>query len=93
MTWDDFRERLRATLRNVVGVTCYVNATQNLRLGGRMTKSRYQYVLQAVSGDDLAAWADRLMQAMRSGGTPVACAASMKGSRCTLTTCPRTSTA
>ncbi|TCO80954.1 HAE1 family hydrophobic/amphiphilic exporter-1 [Plasticicumulans lactativorans] len=62
-------ERLRATLRNVVGVTCYVNATQNLRLGGRMTKSRYQYVLQAVSGDDLAAWADRLMQAMRTGGT------------------------
>ena len=42
-------EQLRASVRRLPGVTVYFNPIQNLRLGGRISKSRYQYVLRSVS--------------------------------------------
>jgi hypothetical protein len=39
---------------------------QNLQLGGRQSKSRYQYTLQSVSPDALNDWADKYLNAMRA---------------------------
>jgi hydrophobic/amphiphilic exporter-1 (mainly G- bacteria), HAE1 family len=38
---------------------------QNLQLGGRQSKSRYQYTLQSVSADSLNEWAGKLQAKLR----------------------------
>jgi HAE1 family hydrophobic/amphiphilic exporter-1 len=39
---------------------------QNLRLGGRQSKSRYQYTLQSVKPGQLQEFSDKLMAKMRA---------------------------
>ena len=43
----------------------YLRPVQNLQLGGKVSKSRYQYVMQSVSADALNEWSTRLQQKMR----------------------------
>ncbi len=62
-------EELRKSVADVVGMRVFFSPTQNLRLGGRSSKSRYQYVLQSVSGGELESWAERLISAMRAETT------------------------
>jgi HAE1 family hydrophobic/amphiphilic exporter-1 len=57
---------LRRKVRAVPGIAVYMQPVQNLRLGGRASKSRYQYTLQSVSADALNEWAVRLQERMRS---------------------------
>ena len=58
-------EQLRRKLRAVPGVAVYMRPVQNLQLGGKVSKSRYQYVLQSVSADALGEWATKLQAKMR----------------------------
>jgi HAE1 family hydrophobic/amphiphilic exporter-1 len=53
-------EGLRKKLDTVAGITVYLRAEQNLRLGGRRTNSQYQYILQSVKADELNDWAGKL---------------------------------
>ena len=39
---------------------------QNLQLGGRQSKSRYQYTLQSVTRRDIGDWANKFMERMRA---------------------------
>jgi hydrophobic/amphiphilic exporter-1 (mainly G- bacteria), HAE1 family len=57
-------DRLRRQMRAVPGVAVYMRPVQNLQLGGRAAKSRYQYTLQSVSADALNDWATRLAERM-----------------------------
>lgn len=41
-------ESLRKDLRDIPGLAIYLRPIQNLQLGGKVTKSRYQYILQSV---------------------------------------------
>jgi HAE1 family hydrophobic/amphiphilic exporter-1 len=58
-------ENLRKQLRSVPGVAVYLRPVQNLQLGGRQSKSRYQYTLQSVSADSLNEWASKLQAKLR----------------------------
>jgi multidrug efflux pump len=58
--------RIRKHAAKIPGVSLYMQAVQDLRIGGRMANAEYQYTLQ---GDDLAQlmeWAPKLLQKMRS---------------------------
>jgi hydrophobic/amphiphilic exporter-1 (mainly G- bacteria), HAE1 family len=57
-------EELRRDVRAIPGVNVFINPIQNLRLGGRMSKSRYQYVMRSVRAEELRAAADRLIARM-----------------------------
>ena len=57
---------LRRQLGRVTGLSSFVNPQQSLRLGGRSSKSRYQYVMQGVDADELYAAAAKMQQAMRA---------------------------
>jgi hydrophobic/amphiphilic exporter-1 (mainly G- bacteria), HAE1 family len=59
-------DSLRRASRTVPGIAVYMRPTQNLQLGGRQSKSRYQYSLQSVSADSLSEWSNRLMERMRA---------------------------
>ena len=58
--------QLRKAVGGVAGVRVFYVPLQNLRVGGRFSKARYQYTLQSVNGGDLATWSDKVMEAMRT---------------------------
>ena len=58
-------EGLRKKLRGIAGIQVYLRPVQNLQLGGRSSKSRYQYTLQSVSADALNEWAGKLQARLR----------------------------
>ncbi|PTR17151.1 HAE1 family hydrophobic/amphiphilic exporter-1 [Nitrosospira sp. Nsp2] len=62
---DKIMEDLRRDVRKVPGVNVFINPIQNLRLGGRTSKSRYQYVMRSVRAEELRGAADALMSRMR----------------------------
>ncbi|MGR4869215.1 efflux RND transporter permease subunit [Variovorax sp. LARHSF232] len=59
-------ESLRKRFRDIPGIAVYMQPTQNLRLGGRASKARYQYTLQSVSAGSINEWAGKLMDLMRA---------------------------
>jgi len=61
---DKVLEELRRDVRTIPDVDVYFNPLQNLRIGGRISKSRFQYVMRAVDDSELQASADRLILLM-----------------------------
>ncbi len=59
-------EQLRRKVRDVPGLSVYLTPVQNLRLGGRVSKSRFQYVLQSVKAEELNGWADKMQNKLRA---------------------------
>ena len=59
-------ENLRRATSAVPGMAVYFRPVQNLQLGGRQSKSRYQYTLQSVSPDALNDWAEKFLAGMRA---------------------------
>jgi HAE1 family hydrophobic/amphiphilic exporter-1 len=59
-------EGLRKKFRDLPGIAVYLRPTQNLQLGGRQTKSQYQYILQSVEAGQLNDWAIKLQDKMRA---------------------------
>ncbi|TFW27855.1 efflux RND transporter permease subunit [Massilia horti] len=59
-------DRLRKATHKIAGVNVYMSPVQNLQLGGRQSKSRYQYTLQSVSGGDIGNWANEFLDRMKS---------------------------
>ena len=59
-------DSLRKATKKVPGIAVYLSPVQNLQLGGRPSKSRYQYTLQSVSPDALNDWATKFQERMRA---------------------------
>jgi len=59
-------EDLRKKLRSIPGINVFMRPVQNLQLGGRQSKARYQYILQSVQADQLNVWANKLQEKMRA---------------------------
>jgi HAE1 family hydrophobic/amphiphilic exporter-1 len=59
-------EGLRNKFKQLPGLQVYMRPVQNLQLGGKNSKSRYQFILQSVGFEGVNEWADKLMQKMRA---------------------------
>ncbi|HBK43684.1 MULTISPECIES: efflux RND transporter permease subunit [unclassified Polynucleobacter] len=59
-------EGLRAKFKEIPGIQIYMSPVQNLQLGGRSSKSRYQYTLQSVGFEGVNEWAEKMLEKMRS---------------------------
>ena len=59
-------EELRRKVREVPGINVFLRPTQNLQLGGRPSKSQYQYILQSVEAGELNDWANKLQEKLRN---------------------------
>ena len=57
--------RLRPKLTVVPGATVFVQAGQDLRIGGRQSNAQYQYTIQSDNLDDLVKWGPILLEQMR----------------------------
>jgi hydrophobe/amphiphile efflux-1 (HAE1) family protein len=64
-TPEDVIARLRPKLAQVPGVSLLLQSVQDVRLGGRSSRTQYQYTLEGAKLDDLQVWAPRLMERMR----------------------------
>jgi multidrug efflux pump len=58
--------RLRGKLSKVPGAPTYLQATQDLRIGGRSSSAQYQYTLQGDNLAELNRWAPRVDQKLRT---------------------------
>jgi hydrophobe/amphiphile efflux-1 (HAE1) family protein len=57
--------RLRPKLTKVVGAKLFLNAAQDIRVGGRLSKTEYQYTLQDADANELYAWAPKVLERLR----------------------------
>jgi multidrug efflux pump len=57
--------RLRGRLASVPGAVLYLQAAQDLRIGGRASSAQYQYTLQSEDVAALSGWAPRLYERVR----------------------------
>jgi multidrug efflux pump len=57
--------RLRPKLASVPGASVFMQAGQDLRIGGRQSNAQYQYTIQSDTLQDLVKWGPRLLQEMR----------------------------
>jgi multidrug efflux pump len=64
-TADQVIARLRGKLAHVPGATLYLQAVQDVRIGGRIGAAQYQYTLQGDDPNELFLWAPRLSDALR----------------------------
>ncbi|HLI82119.1 MAG TPA: multidrug efflux RND transporter permease subunit [Candidatus Binataceae bacterium] len=58
--------RIRKRAAKIPGVSLYMQAVQDLRIGGHMANAEYQYTLQSDDLPQLMEWAPKLLQKMRT---------------------------
>jgi multidrug efflux pump len=58
-------DRLRPKLVSIPGATVFLQAGQDLRIGGRQSNAQYQYTIQSDNINDLVTWGPRLLTEMR----------------------------
>ena len=63
---DQVIARLRGQSAAVPGATLYLQAVQDLRIGGRASNAQYQYTLSSESVKDLNDWAPRVLSRLRA---------------------------
>jgi multidrug efflux pump len=56
--------RLRPKLNRITGASMFLQAAQDIRVGGRGSNAMYQYTIQADNVDDLQVWGPKLLAAI-----------------------------
>jgi hydrophobic/amphiphilic exporter-1 (mainly G- bacteria), HAE1 family len=64
-TADQIITRLRPQLAKVPGATLFMQAAQDLNIGGRTSRTQYQYTLQDSDINELNAWAPKELAALQ----------------------------
>ncbi len=62
---DQVLNRLRGKLAGVGGITLFLQAAQDVRIGARMSRAQFQYALQSGDLDELNSWSTRLVEKLR----------------------------
>ncbi len=62
---DEVIARLRPKLAKVPGITLYMQAAQDVRVGGRFARTQYQYTVQDADLDELRLWAPKLFERLK----------------------------
>ncbi|HEY1587654.1 MAG TPA: efflux RND transporter permease subunit, partial [Polyangia bacterium] len=62
---DEVINRLRPKLAKVEGIQLFLQAVQDVRMGGRSSRTQYQYTMQDANLDELLQWGPRLLAALR----------------------------
>ena len=64
-TADQIIDRLRKKIAVVPGGTVFLQAAQDLNVGGRLSRTQYQYTLQDSNLEELNTWAPRLLAELK----------------------------
>jgi HAE1 family hydrophobic/amphiphilic exporter-1 len=63
---DEIISRLRPQLAKVQGAALFLQASQDLNVGGRLSRTQYQYTLRDAALDELNQWAPRLLAKLKT---------------------------
>ena len=63
---EEIIERLRQKTANLEGISLFTQAVQDLQLDSRISRTQYQYVLQAADPAELSQWSSKLLAKMRT---------------------------
>jgi multidrug efflux pump subunit AcrB len=66
LTADQVIDRLRRKIAPMTGIRLFMQANQDIRMGGRFTKAQYQYALQSSDLEELKTWSTALLEKMRN---------------------------
>jgi hydrophobic/amphiphilic exporter-1 (mainly G- bacteria), HAE1 family len=62
---DQVIARLRPKTAQVPGISLFLQAAQDVRVGGRFARTQFQYTLQDADLEELRAWAPRVLEALK----------------------------
>jgi len=62
---DEVLAHLRVRLAKIPGITTYLQSRQDVSVGGRMSRTQYQYTVEDANLDELLTWSPRLLDAMK----------------------------
>jgi hydrophobe/amphiphile efflux-1 (HAE1) family protein len=62
---DEVLARLRGKLSKVAGITTYLQSRQDVSVGGRQSRTQYQYTVEDANLDELLSWSPKLLDAMK----------------------------
>jgi hydrophobe/amphiphile efflux-1 (HAE1) family protein len=65
-TADQVIADLRPKLARVEGISLYLQSVQDVRTGGRSSRTQYQYTLEDANLDELHQWAPRVLEKLRT---------------------------
>ena len=65
----DFMNRIRPKLQQLQGVNLYLQPAQDIRVGGRLSRTQYEYTLQDADLNELYEWAPKVLAKLR--GVPL----------------------
>ncbi|WP_158810217.1 efflux RND transporter permease subunit [Beijerinckia sp. L45] len=65
-TADQIIQRLRVKLLEVPGIVTYLQSVQNIQLGGRLSRTQYQYTLQDTDINELNDWAPKMLAKLKA---------------------------
>ena len=65
-TADQVIARLRPQLAKVEGAALFLQAAQDVRVGGRASRTQYQYTMQGSDMDELNQWAPKMLAKMKT---------------------------
>ncbi|HEV2978038.1 MAG TPA: efflux RND transporter permease subunit [Casimicrobiaceae bacterium] len=63
---DEVITRLRRKLASVEGINLYLQAAQDINVGGRFSRTQYQYTLTDADISELGTWAPRILERLRA---------------------------
>jgi hydrophobe/amphiphile efflux-1 (HAE1) family protein len=58
--------RIDQKMQAVPGIRLFLQAVQDVRVGGRVSRTQYQYTLQDAKADELNTWAPKILDKLRS---------------------------
>ena len=64
-TADQVIQRMRGKLQDIPGIVTYLQSVQNIQLGGRISRTQYQYTLQDIDINELNDWAPKLLARLK----------------------------
>jgi hydrophobe/amphiphile efflux-1 (HAE1) family protein len=63
---DQVIARLRPQLAKIQGISLFMQAAQDLNVGGRLSRTQYQYTLQDADIDELNSWAPKIVAKLKT---------------------------
>jgi hypothetical protein len=64
-TAQNFITRIRPKLQKVMGGALFLSAAQDIRVGGRITKTEFQYTLQDADLTELYQWSPKILEKLK----------------------------
>ncbi len=63
---DEIINRLRPKLAKLEGIRLFLQASQDVRIGGRFARTQYQYTLQDANLEELNTWSPKVLERLRT---------------------------